>query len=308
MWYGIGNTAMSNPSTIRVGISGSGKLMLYNGAADIGQGTNTTIMQVCADALGLPMEQFEYVMGDTDRTPDAGKSSASRQAFVSGKAAMLAGRDLRDKMLRLAGAETGERIVMEGSSLRVGEGAAMKIIDLGSMPADINGNVLYGEGTFDPPTKPLDKDGQGVPYATYGFAAQIALVEVDLELGTTKVLHIVAAHDVGKAINPQQVEGQIHGGIAQGLGMTLMEEYIPGQTDNLHDYLIPTIGDIPPIEVILIEDPEPLGPYGAKGVGEPALIPTPPAILGAIRHATGVQVKFVPVTPHRLRAAIKRKS
>ena len=304
MWYGIGNTAMSNPSTIRVGISNTGKLTLYNGAADIGQGSNTTLMQVCADALGIAMAQFDYVMGDTDRTADAGKSSASRQAFVSGRAAMLAGQNLREKILSLAGMGNGARISLEGTSLKVGAG---KTIDLTTLPTDVNGDVLLGEGTFDPPTKPLDKDGQGIPYATYGFAAQIAVVEVDLELGTTKVLQMVAAHDVGKAINPQQVEGQIHGGIAQGLGMTLMEEYIPGQTDNLHDYLIPTIGDVPPIEVILIEDPEPLGPYGAKGVGEPALIPTPPAILGAIRHATGVQVNFVPVTPHRLRAAMLKK-
>ena len=301
MWYGIGNTSMSNPSTIHVGIGNTGKLTLYNGAADIGQGTNTTLMQVCADALGIPMAQFDYIMGDTDRTADAGKSSASRQAFVSGRAAMLAGQNLREKILSLAGMGSGARISLEGTSLKVGAG---KTIDLTALPTDVNGDVLLGEGTFDPPTKPLDKNGQGIPYATYGFAAQIALVEVDLELGTTKVLKIVAAHDVGKAINPQQVEGQIHGGIGQGLGMTLMEEYIPGQTDNLHDYLIPTIGDVPPIDVILIEDPEPLGPYGAKGVGEPALIPTPPAILGAIRHATGVQMNFVPVTPHRLRAAI----
>ena len=301
MWYGIGNTSMSNPSTIRVGIGNTGKLTLYNGAAYIGQGTNTTLMQVCADALGIPMAQFDYIMGDTDRTADLGKSSASRQAFVSGRAAMLAGQNLREKILSLAGMGNGARISLEGTSLKVGAG---KTIDLTTLPTDVNGDVLLGEGTFDPPTKPLDKNGQGIPYATYGFAAQIALVEVDLELGTTKVLKIVAAHDVGKAINPQQVEGQIHGGIAQGLGMTLMEEYIPGQTDNLHDYLIPTIGDVPPIDVILIEDPEPLGPYGAKGVGEPALIPTPPAILGAIRHATGVQMNFVPVTPHRLRAAI----
>ena len=304
MWYGIGNTSMSNPSTIRVGISNTGKLTLYNGAADIGQGTNTTLMQVCADALGMSMAKFDYVMGDTDRTADAGKSSASRQAFVSGKAAMLAGRNLRTKILHLAGAGNEARIVLEGTALRIEAG---KAIDLAALPADKNGDVLLGEGTFDPPTKPLDKDGQGIPYATFGFSAQIALVEVDLELGTTKVLHMVAAHDVGKAINPQQVEGQIHGGIAQGLGMTLMEEYIPGLTDNLHDYLIPTIGDVPPIEVILIEDPEPLGPYGAKGVGEPALIPTPPAILGAIRHATGIQMKFVPVTPNRLRSAILNK-
>jgi CO/xanthine dehydrogenase Mo-binding subunit len=152
---------------------------------------------------------------------------------------------------------------------------------------------------------PLDQDGQGVPYATYAFAAQMAEVEVDLALGTTKVLRITASHDVGRAINPMQVEGQIHGGIAQGLGLALMEEYHAGRTENLHDYLIPTFGDVPPIDVILIEDAEPLGPYGAKGVGEPALVPTAPAIFSAIRHATGVVVRHAPATPARLRAAIK---
>jgi len=143
-----------------------------------------------------------------------------------------------------------------------------------------------------------------VPYATYAFAAQMATVEVDLALGTVKVLRIVAAHDVGKAINPILVEGQIEGGIAQGLGLALMEEYLPGRTENLHDYLIPTVGDMPEIEVILIEDREPLGPSGAKGVGEPGLVPTAPAILGAIQQATGVRPTRIPVLPHRLRAAI----
>ena len=116
-------------------------------------------------------------------------------------------------------------------------------------------------------------------------------VEVDIELGTVKVLRMVAAHDVGKAINPTLVEGQIEGGIAQGLGLALMEEYLPGRTENLHDYLIPTIGDVPEIECILIEDREPLGPSGAKGVGEPGLVPTAPAILGAVHHATGVRAQ-----------------
>ncbi len=143
-----------------------------------------------------------------------------------------------------------------------------------------------------------------MPYATYGFAAQLAEVEVDVELGTVRLLHIHAAHDVGRAINPTQVEGQIHGGVAQGIGMALMEEYVNGRTDNLHDYLIPTVGDVPPITVHLIEDPEPLGPWGAKGVGEPALVATAPAILNAIRAATGVRMREVPVTPSRLRAAI----
>ena len=304
MWYGIGNTALSNPSTMQVGISRDGAVTLYNGCADIGQGTNTTMLQVCADAVGLPLAQFGYVMGDTDRTLDAGKSSASRQAFVSGKAAELAGRDLRRRILSLAGVNEPATLSIVGDRLMIDGSDEQHAVDLAMLTADERGDVLIGTGRFDPPTTPLDENGQGVPYATYGFAAQIAVVDVDLDLGTTTVVRMIAAHDVGRALNPQQVEGQIHGGIAHGLGMTLMEEYIAGHTENLHDYLIPTIGDVPPIETILIEDREPLGPGGAKGVGEPALIPTPPAILGAIRHATGVRVTRVPVLPHRLRAAL----
>ena len=120
-----------------------------------------------------------------------------------------------------------------------------------------------------------------------------------------RLLRIVAAHDVGRAINPLLVEGQIHGGIAQGIGLALMEDYIPGRTDNLHDYLIPTAGDVPPIETILIERPDPLGPFGAKGVGEPALIATAPAILNAIADATGNRLTQVPATPDRVLAALQ---
>jgi CO/xanthine dehydrogenase Mo-binding subunit len=143
-----------------------------------------------------------------------------------------------------------------------------------------------------------------VPYAQFGYAAHLAVVEVDLRLGTVKPLQFTAAHDVGQAINPLLVEGQVHGGIAQGLGMALMEEYLPGRTENLHDYLIPTIGDIPPIDTLIVEEPDAHGPYGAKGLGEHVLIPTAPAILNAIRHATGVRMRQVPVTPARLKAAL----
>jgi len=303
MWYGIGNTALSNPSTMRIGLERDGNLTLYNGAVDIGQGSNTILVQIAADALGLPMSQFRVVMGDTDRTADAGKTSASRQAFVSGKAAELAGLDLRRKLFALAGAPEGEwrdrnyRLALEGDSVVFQRAGIRHAVALAQ--------ELLGEGSFDPPTRPADADGQGVPYATYAFAAQIATVEVDMELGTTRVLRLHAAHDVGRAINPVQVEGQIQGGAIQGLGLALMEEYVPGRTENLHDYLIPTIGDIPQMECLLVEDAEPLGPYGAKGVGEPGLIPTAPAILGAIEHATGVRPRQVPVLPHRLREALK---
>jgi CO/xanthine dehydrogenase Mo-binding subunit len=295
---------MSNPSTMRIGINAEGRPTLYNGAVDMGQGPNTIMVQIAADALGVPAATFDVVMGDTDLTADAGKSSASRQTFVSGKAAQLAGEDLRRQILRLANVGDDASIELTEGRIVIRDGAGEREIDLSSLNANDIGDVLIGEGTFDPPTTPLDENGQGSPYATYGFGAHIAVVEVDEALGTVKVLRIVAGHDVGKAVNPVQVEGQIHGGVAQGLGLALMEEYIPGRTENLHDYLIPTFGDVPPIETILIEDPEPLGPYGAKGIGEQALIPTAAAIFGAIRNATGARIRFAPATPHRVRAAI----
>jgi CO/xanthine dehydrogenase Mo-binding subunit len=310
-WYGCGNTSLSNPSTIRVGINGEGKLTLYNGAMDIGQGANTIMVQICADALGLPASQFEYVMGDTDLTADAGKTSASRQAFVSGKATQLAGEHLRAQIIHLAEAAENATLHLEqnGTSgsgeIIVADETGEHVIVLADILPQTNGDVLTGEGTFDPPTTPLDENRQGSPYATYGFGAHIAEVEVDTMLGTTKVLRLAAAHDVGKTINPTLVEGQIHGGIAQGLGLALMEEYVQGVSENLHDYLLPTVGDMPEIEVILIEDPEPLGPYGAKGIGEHALIPTAPAILGGIKHATGVSIRHVPATPDRVFTALQ---
>ena len=305
MWYGCGNTSMSNPSTMHVTLERDGKLTLFSGAVDIGQGSNTVMLQICADALGLPPADFSLVLGDTDLTADAGKTSASRQTFVSGKAAYNAGRAMRAEILRLANAGDGATLRLEGATVIVEEDGRTGTLDLTSLPTEGNGDiVLKSEGTFDPPTTPLDADGQGDPYATFGFAAQIADLEVDLELGTVHLRKIVAAHDLGRAINPTLVEGQIHGGIAQGIGLALMEEYIPGRTENLHDYLIPTFGDVPDIDVIVVEDPEPHGPYGAKGIGEPALVPTAPAIFGAIRHATGVRVSQVPLLPHRLKTEL----
>ena len=307
MWYGCGNTSMSNPSAMRVTLSRDGEIVFRNGAQDIGQGSSTVMLQIMAEALGLPMEQIRMVVSDTDLTEDAGKSSASRQTFVSGRATQLAGADLRAKMLALvnAGAEAG--IALDGGMLRIAGGDGVEhTVALERLPVIADDDiVLEGRGYFDPPSTPLDENGQGVPYATYGFAAQIASVEVDLELGTVTPRRIVAAHDVGAAVNPTLVEGQIEGGIAQGLGMALMEEYVPGRTENLHDYLFPTIGDVPEIECLLIEDPEPLGPYGAKGIGEPALIPTAPAVLNAVYHAAGVRLRRLPILPHRVREALE---
>ncbi len=305
-WYGCGNTSLPNPSSIRAGVTPEGRIVLHQGAMDIGQGADTVIPQIFAEALGVPLSAIETVGADTDLTPDAGKTSASRQTFVTGNAARLAGLALRARLLALVNAGEGARIGSGPEGLTVTEAGVTHRPSLFAFAPDDLGYAIRVEETYDPPTKPLDASGQGEPYAQFGYAAHIAEVEVDLALGTVRPLGFVAAHDVGRAINPLLIEGQVEGGIAQGLGMALMEEYIPGRTENLHDYLIPTIGDMPPVETIVVEAGDMHGPFGAKGLGEHALIPTAPAILNAIAHATGVRPAKLPATPARLFAALRK--
>ncbi|MGC2551730.1 MAG: molybdopterin cofactor-binding domain-containing protein, partial [Candidatus Sulfotelmatobacter sp.] len=304
MWYGCGNTSLPNPSTVRVGLKRDGRIALHQGAVDIGQGSNTIVTQICADALGAPIEMFDLISGDTALSPDCGKTSASRQTFVTGKAAQMAGLQLRNKILALAKACECATIDFQDGAVIVTEDGKPATIPLLALPLDKYGYVFTAEATFDPPTQPLDENGQGTPYAVFGFGAHLAEIEVDTALGTVRVIKITAAHDVGRAINPTLIEGQIEGGVAQGLGMALMEEFFPGKGENLHDYLIPSAGDIPPVESILIEEPSPVGPYGAKGIGEQAVIPTAPAILNALHDAIGVRIRKIPATPDRVRAAI----
>ena len=304
-WYGCGNTSLPNPSTILAGVRADGTVVLHQGAMDIGQGANTVIPQIFAQALGLSVEGIKILGGDTDITPDAGKTSASRQTFVSGNAALKTGKALRAQILRQVNAGPAAQIGCQDGQLTVTDGGRTQRLDLTRLPVDAQGYVLQAQESYDPPVKPLDENGQGVPYAQFGYAAHLVVVEVDIALGLCRPLRFVAAHDVGRAINPLLVEGQVQGGIAQGLGMALMEEYIPGRTENLHDYLVPTIGDVPPIETLILEVADAHGPYGAKGLGEHVLIPTAPAILNAIYHATGARVTQTPATPTRLRAALK---
>ncbi len=308
MWYGCGNTSLPNPSTVRIGLKRNGRIALHQGAVDIGQGSNTIVTQICADALSAPIERFDLLSGDTAITPDCGKTSASRQTLVTGKAAQSAGEQLRRAILKLAGACDCANIYFDDDGVTVRDGDTSQKLALARMPLDQYGYVITSEATFDPPTSPLDENGQGVPYAVFGFGAHLAEIEVDTELGTVRVLKVTAAHDVGRAINPTLIEGQIEGGVAQGLGMALMEEFFPGKGENLHDYLIPSAGDVPPVESILIEDPSPVGPFGAKGIGEQAVIPTAPAILNALHDAIGIRLKRVPATPDRVRAAILAKA
>ena len=304
MWYGCGNTSLANPSTIKVGLHADGQIVLFQGAVDMGQGPNTAMTQICADALGVAVSDVVVRGADTDTTPDAGKSSASRQTFVSGNATLLAASGLRTDLLAMADASTESRLELRAATLVIHDLGNTHTVDLTALASDADGLVAVAQATFDPPTTPLDPDGQGAPYAMFGYGAHLAEVEVDADLGTVRVRRITAAHDVGRAVNPTLVEGQIEGGVAQGIGFALLEEYVPGRTENLHDYLIPTFGDVPEVVTILVESNDPLGPYGAKGVGEHSLVPTAPAILNAIRDAVGAPVRRVPATPNRVLEAI----
>ncbi len=304
-WYGCGNTSLPNPSCIKAGIRADGTVCLHQGAVDIGQGANTVITQMFASALGIDVQRIVRLDSDTDITPDAGKTSASRQTYVSGNAARLSGEALRAEILRLSNAGPNSVIQFESGRIEISDGQAPTItIDLDTMRPDVDEYVLSVAQSYDPPTQPLDENGQGVPYAVYGYAAHLVELSVDIELGTVELLKFYAAHDVGRAINPNLVEGQIHGGIAQGIGLALMESYVPGKTENLHDYLIPTIGDVPPIESIIVEVHDEHGPFGAKGLGEHVLIPTAPSILNAIRHACGAEIHDLPASPDKVLSAI----
>ena len=306
MYYGIGNTGVKNPSSARIQMDAQGRVTLYTGAADIGQGSTTALTQIASEVLGIEPLDIGLVVADTKWTANAGATSASRHTYISGNAVKAAAENLADILLT----EAAERLGTPKAVLFLKEGFVVDSKNPGrSVPfselaekALLRGRELNCQGFFDPATTPLDPDtGQGNPYATYAFACHLAFITVDTRTGEVSVSKIVAAHDVGKAINPLYVEGQIHGGVAMGIGFALMEEYITGSTASMADYHIPTAKDMPKIVSVIVEDPEPTGPFGAKGVGEPALIPTAPAVINAIANALGRRIYTLPAKPERVR-------
>ncbi len=314
MWFGVGNTGMTNPSTAQVELDLEGNVTLFTGAADVGQGSCTVLRQIAADVLGLRPELIKMVVADTLRTTNAGITAGSRQTYISGNAVLDAAKKLADVLLGEAATimrVDRHELALENREVRSTFDPSKSVsFERIAGHAHRAGMALSGNGYFDPQTVPLDPEtGRGVPYATYGFASQMAEVEVDTLTGEIRVLRLVAAHDVGKMLNPESVRGQIMGGIAMGLGLALMEEYIPGKTESMKDYHIPSCADMPEITAIIIEDPEPTGPFGAKGVGEPALIPTAPAILNSIANALGVRIYDLPANLERvLKASLMAKA
>ncbi len=305
MWYGIGNTGVQNPSTAHIEMDLEGRITLYTGCADIGQGSTTVLSQMAAEILGISPFDLEWVVGDTALTSNAGATSASRQTYISGNAVKDAALKLADVVLT----EGVDLLKRPKKDLMLDKGFVVDKGDAGhrvsfsdvALRAAKRGIPLRWQGYFDPETVPLDPEtGEGIPYATYAFACHVALVTVDVLTGEVTVDKIIAAHDVGRAIHPGSIEGQICGGVAMGVGFAIMEEYDPASTRSMKDYHIPTCGDMPEVVPIIVESPEPTGPFGAKGVGEPALIPTAPAVINAIGKALGKRVHHLPANLERV--------
>jgi aldehyde oxidoreductase len=275
VWFGPGRSA-PDQSEAWAELLPNDSLQVWIGAADMGQGTDTMFWQVAAETMGFPLEKVRVCTTDTEITPDGNFSAGSRQTYVSGKAVQMAAAELKKAM-----DENGVKTYSE-----------MKAKGLPTLYKAINKPVT---------SRPDPKTGQGVPWETYSFGIQMAEVAVEVKTGKVDVLKITSVHDLGTVINIQNVEGQLHGGIAMGLGYALMEEFVYTKTDSFAKLKIPRAKDMPDMEVITLKIPRPKGPFGASGTAEYADVPTAPAIANAIYNACGVRVRDLPITPEKIK-------
>ncbi|MFQ6110689.1 MAG: xanthine dehydrogenase family protein molybdopterin-binding subunit, partial [Nitrospinota bacterium] len=315
-FFGIGATGHPNPARCRMEAGPEGELILWAGATELGQGSHTALLQIAADSLGLGAEEVRLAAINTGTVPDAGVTAASRITYMVGRSVKGAAEGLREILFGKA-AELLE-IDRRDLSFRNGFFSSVSLprkrLPLKEVARACweQGSPPRAEGYYEAPITALTpEDGQGVAYATYAFATQAAEVEVDTETGVVEVLKIAAAHDVGRAINPALIEGQVEGGCAMGAGYALTEEVLLEEgrmiNEELTSYLLPTSLDAPEVQMRIVEAAEPTGPFGAKGVGEAAMIATAPAILNAIYDAVGVRLRELPATPERVLAALKGK-
>lgn len=314
-WYGTGyGNGFPDVSSAFVEIHDDGSVTVLTGAIDVGQGSSTVFAQIAAEELGVSPEEVTVVTGDTDVTPDSGTSAATRHTYNTGNAVIKAVAQAKKSLLAYAarsfGCPSSDGIELKNHTVGV-KGDPSRSGSLAQIVAQarLEGERFLGSGSYTARTTRVDPEtGQGAPYWPYSFGCQVAEVEVDTETGIVRVLKVVAAQDLGKTINPQQAEGQIAGGVAQGVGFALLEEVqlSQGRIENplFSEYLIPTTLDVPEIRTILVEEREESGPYGAKGLGEPAMLPTIAAIINAIDDAIGVRITSLPATPEKILAAL----
>jgi CO/xanthine dehydrogenase Mo-binding subunit len=295
-----------------------GRVSLMTGATEIGQGSETVLAMIVAETLGIPLDRIDVVNSDTAVKPWDVGAHASRTTFIAGNAARLAAEKLRGQLLAMAADELdapAARLRAAGGWIFVHDEPERRIAyDRAARAGHLRerGQTLVAEAFYDPPTAMLDKDLRGNVSATYGFAAQAVVLDVEAATGRIRVRRIVSAHDVGRALNPLAAEGQIHGGIHMGLGYALSERLVvqAGQilTASFMDYAILKAEDMPELVVRLIESGESEGPFGAKGLGESGVIPVSAAVANAVKAATGLRFTELPITPAAVHAALGRRA
>lgn len=283
------------------------KFEILTGLTDYGQGSRTVFCLIASEVLGFPVERFQWMPCDTDVVQDCGPTVASRSTILGGNATRLAAMRLLTQLYDAAAMMMGCMVPEVRQEGEVFHGPAGRQVTLDDIIAYARANhiPLSAKARWEMPRIHWSfAKGRGVPYVAYHFGAQVAEVEVDRRTGVTKVLNIYAVHDVGKVVFPQGIRGQIIGGISQGLGYALMErvEFEKGyiQNPNFDNYLIPTAADMPVVTVEFVESELPFGPFGAKNVAEPSMVPTAPAILNAIYHATGRRIRHLPANLERV--------
>ncbi len=307
MWYRFGKSG-SLRIEAHAELAADGSLVLYCSAPDYGQGTNTTMAQMAAEAMGVSRDRVRLVNADTALVPDSGIQGASRATYFVGGAVGTAVSHLKQEVLGIAAEmldEAPARLAVTGGRVAAGEGGA-RAVSLAEVAREFDriGKPRRVVGYFDLSDRfPAETRPEYVPFFVTG--AHLAQAEVDLSTGQVRVLRMVAAHDVGRAVNPPDARGQIEGAVLMGLGAALLEEYIPGHTTGLSDYYLPTAQSMPQIDVLLVEVPSYHGPYGVKGLGEAAMLPSTPAIINAVSRAIGRRLRTIPATPERVLWAIR---
>ncbi|MEE9554244.1 MAG: molybdopterin cofactor-binding domain-containing protein [candidate division Zixibacteria bacterium] len=320
LWYGIGfGAGIPDHGDAIVELTADGKAKVFVSTVDYGQGSNTIFAQIAAETLGLRMSDIIMVTGDSDITPNCGSTVATRQTYITGNAIKKACDILRADILWVASEKLAcdieDIILKNGEASRISDPKkTVPLFELFTSFKDF-GKPLRREAIFkgEKFTQHLDpKTGQGNAYHPIAYGTQAAEVTVDTETGKVTVDRIIACHYIGRALNPESVRGQILGGISMGWGYALTEDVkqIEGRVtaDNFGQYRIMKSSDMPQYDVILLEDPEPTGPYGAIGIGEPPTVATAPAILNGIYDAVGVRITSLPATPEKILAALKNKS
>jgi CO/xanthine dehydrogenase Mo-binding subunit len=313
-WYRTSIGISADGCGAHVHVHEDGSVLLFTGITEMGQGSYTVLPQICAEELGVRVEDIRYVVPDTDIVPESGPTVGSRSTTLAGNAIILAARHVKESILDAASEildvpaerlEAKDRLIYDRESpvnSVMFKDAALKCMQ--------TGRRLIGQGWWTPPKSTLDPEtGQGNPYFVYTYSTHMAETIVDVETGEVEITDFVAAFDIGRAINPRLVEGQIEGGVAMGLGYALMENVVVDkgyiQNISLQNYLIPTSLDIPKIKPIILEVKNKYGPYGAKGIGEMPNIPATPAILNAIANACGARVRSLPADPEGVFRALR---